>query len=433
MEILLPAFRAARLALESDGAAASMESDSSENMAAGLDRAILDAVLPRLAPHLMGLETLMNDEAVPRAEDRLKAVELWEALKALSAGRRRLAVERERRYWNWALAERLCEESLRAAAHRADEGVDLTRLALRVAELTPGDEAWRSRLHGWVWAFVANARRVQGDLLGADEGFLHADRLATTGTTAIPDLLDEARPLGLKASLRRHQGRFDEALTLLEQALKTSNSNVARGQTLINKANTLKRMGDLERSLADLRQAELLLKGSQDVRDTWLVQQSLVHTLWQLGRFTEAEARLPEVRRRALATGNELDLIRTLWVEGGVAAGLGRRAQAIAALEQVRGYFHANRIAYDAALASLELAVFYLEEERITEVQALAEEMFWIFKSQGVHQEAIAALRLFYEAARKDEATAELARRLHEYLTKARCSPGLWFEFQESP
>ena len=76
----------------------------------------------------------------------------------LSAGRRRLAVERSRRFWNWALAERLCEESERAAAHRATRRRSWrgSRAGRRAG---PGNEAWRSGLLGWVWAFVANPWR----------------------------------------------------------------------------------------------------------------------------------------------------------------------------------------------------------------------------------------------------------------------------------
>lgn len=365
------------------------------------------------------------------AEDRIAAAGLWEALKKLSPGRRRLAVERERRFWNWALAERLSEESARAAAHRADKAVELARLARRVAELTPGSEDLRSGLLGWVWAFEANALRVQGDLPGAAEAFLRSDRLLAAGEFADPGLLDATRPLDLKASLRRYQGRFGEALTLLEQALKSNGSNEAKGRILIKKANTLRHMGDSERALAELRQAERLLdEGAQDPRLVLVVQHSLAHSLWQLGRYVEAEARLPGVRKLAVEIGNELDLIRVLWVEGGVAAGLGRRGQALAALEEVRRYFNDKRIAYDAALATLEVAVLYLDEERTAEVKKLADEMFWIFKAQGVHKEAIAALLLFYEAAIKEEATSAQARRLADYLTKARCTPGLRFEPQ---
>jgi tetratricopeptide (TPR) repeat protein len=427
-EILQPIFRTARLTVEGTGG--SPATDVSEGLAAGLDRAILDAVMPRLAPHLIELEALAGDEVLPVAEDRLVAVELWELLKKMSAGRRRLTLETERRYWTWALAERLCEESERAAAHRADEAAELAHLGLRAAELVPGSDSWRSHLLGWVWAFMANAHRVQGDLPGAEEGFLRSDHLLAAGTPADPELLDATRPLDLKASLRRYQGCFDEALALLEQALKANTSPESRGRILIKKANTMKRMGDSERALAEMRQAEILVKGSQDARAVFAVHHGLAHTLWQLGRFAEAEALLPKLRQGAVAMGNELDLLRTRWLEGGVAAGLGRREQALAALEEVRLYFNKNRIAYDASLVSLELAVLYLEDGRTAETRALSEEMFWIFKAQGVHQEALAALRLFSEAAAKEEATAELARRLAGYLTKARCRPELRFEME---
>jgi hypothetical protein len=88
-----------------------------------------------------------------------------------------------------------------------------------------------------------------------------------------------------------------------------------------------------------------------------------------------------------------LDLTRVLWLEGRVAAGLERREEALPALEQVRRYFTTEQIAYDAALASLEVAVLYLEAGRTGEVRTLAEEMLWIFKAQGVHREALAALK----------------------------------------
>jgi transcriptional regulator with XRE-family HTH domain len=395
------------------------ERRSIDRAAAGAATAALEATREKLTA---------NVRQTKAAKHRRQAAALWEAWQDLPPRRRWLAVETERKDWAWALAERLCEESIRAAAHRAGEAVELAHLALRVAELAPGSEPWRSGLLGWVWAFVANSQRVQGDLPGSEVGFLRSDRLLEAGAPAASGLLDATRPLDLKASLRRYQGHYDEALALLEQALKANGSNEARGRILIKKANTLELMGDSEGAVTELRQAEMLLKDSRDARLGLVVKHSLAHSLWQIGRYVEAEARLPEVRKRAVETGNELDLIRVLWVEGGVAAGLGRREQAWAALEHVRRYFNDHRIAFDAALASLELAVLHLEEERTAEVKTLAEEMFWIFKAQGVQKEALAALRLFYDAATKEAATAELARQLVDYLTRARRNPGLRFE-----
>ena len=431
LEALLPMFRAARLARDggADSGGGAPEGESPQRVAESLDQAILSTVLSRIQPHLLELEALMTGarEVLP-IQARRQADELWESLSGLAPKRRRAAVEAEPRYWTWALAERLCAESELAAAHRADRAAELAKLALRVAELAPGSEPWRSRIQGYAWAFVANARRVQGDLPGAEEAFGRSDRLWEAGATADPGVLDGSRLLDLKGSLRRYQGRFEEALDLFEVAQRAAKNVEAAGRILIKRASTLRKMGEHERSLSELWQANSLVEGSRDSRLALSVQYLLTANLCDMGRPTEAEALLPALREKAVALGNELDLMRVLWLEGRVAAGLDRREEALQALEQVRRYFTGKQIAYDAALASLEVAVLDLEAGRTGEVKRLAEEMVWIFTAQGVHQEVLAALRLFYEAAQREKATAELAREILEYLNKARHDPGLRFQ-----
>jgi tetratricopeptide (TPR) repeat protein len=361
-----------------------------------------------------------NVRRVRAAQDRQQAGELWESLRGLTPEQRRAAVGAEPKYRTWAMAERLCAESERAASHRANRAAELAKLALSVAELAPGSEPWRSRLQGYAWAFVANARRVQGDLPGAEEAFALSDSLWQSGAASDPGVLDSSRPLDLKASLRRQNGRYGEALDLLDQALSLSPAPEAQARILLKKAATWTKGGNAGRAIETLRQAEALLSVDRDPRLSWLVRSNLALSLCKLGRYTEAEALLPAVRELALGLGNELDVLRGLWLEGRVAAGLGRREEALPALEQVRRYFTTQRIAYDAALASLEVAVLYLEAGRTGEVKRLAEEMVWIFEAQGVHEEALAALRLFCEAAGREEATDELARRVFEFMTDLR-------------
>lgn len=69
----------------------------------------------------------------------------------------------------------------------------------------------------------------------------------------------------------------------------------------------------------------------------------------------------------------------------------------------------------------------YLAAEQTREVKELAREMAPVFQAQGVHREALAALRLFCQAAEKEAATLDLARRLVDYLERARHDPGLRF------
>ncbi len=394
------------------------ERRSIHRAAAGAGQKAAEATAEKLA---------QNARRMRAAQARRQAGELWEALSLLAPKQRRAAVEAEPKYWTWALAERLCSESERAAAHRADRAAELAKLALRVAELAPGSEAWRSRMLGYAWAFVGNAQRVQGDLPGSEEAFLRSDRLWEDGASADPGVLDGSRLLDLKASLRRHQGRYAEALALLDQALATSRPG-GTGRILLKKGFTLEQKGDYERALEVLSEAESLMDGRHEPRAPAVLVFNRIVNLCHLERYQEAEALLPRVRELAVELGNELDLTRCLWLEGRVAAGLKRREEALPALEQVRRYFTEKQIAYDAALASLEVAVLYLEAGRTDEVKDLADQMFWIFKAQRVHQEALAALRLFCEAAKREEATAELARELLDYLNKARHNPDLRFQ-----
>ena len=59
--------------------------------------------------------------------------------------------------------------------------------------------------------------------------------------------------------------------------------------------------------------------------------------------------------------------------------------------------------------AVLALAVLWLNAGRTAEVKELAIALGWIFKAQGIDREALAALKLFCDAARQESATVELA------------------------
>lgn len=166
----------------------------------------------------------------------------------------------------------------------------------------------------------------------------------------------------------------------------------------------------------------------QESRLWFALRFQLTVNLCHLKRHAEAEALLPEVRGLAAQLGNDLDLVRVLWLEGRTAAGMGRQKEAIAALSRVREEFISRGIAADAALASLEVAILYLEQKRSVDVKMLARQMTPIFQAQGIHRETLAALRLFCQAAGDETVTVEMARSLIEYLHRARYDPKLRFK-----
>ncbi len=384
------------------------------------------AVAAREAAEALRADLIRNLRQEKAGQARLVAEALWLKLKPLSGAARRERVTREPEYQDPFLCERLCAESERAAASDAGRARDLAELALLVAEYLSGPPAWRSRLQGYAWAFIGNARRVANDLPAAEAAFVRAWNLWREGAAADSGLLSEALVLDLEASLRRAQRRFAEALILHDQALAATQRGDA-SYILLNKAFTLEQSGDFERSIEALEQAASSVEGEQS-RLLCVLRFNQTVNLVHLSRLAEAELRLAEARKLAVQLGNELDIVRVRWLDGRIAAVRGESRAATEAFEQVRYEFAARKMAYDFALVSLELAVLYRERERTGEVKVLARQMMWIFKAQGVHREALAALDLFRGAAEREDLTVEMGRRLIKYLTKARHHPQLRFE-----
>ena len=329
------------------------------------------------------------------------------------------------------LCARLCARSTRAAAHSAAEAMQQALLALRIAELVHEPIAWRSRLLGYIWAFVANAQRVSGDLATAEASFAAAWRLWRAGDADAGGAdVGEWRLLDLEASLRRDRQQFAAAFKCLDRAVALAPVE-AHGRIFLKRAATFEQAGDVATALDALTAAVPLVEAGGEPRDRWLLGFNLLVNLCHLGRHEEAAARLPALEALTRELNNQLDELRVVWLGGRVAAGLGRRGEARAAFEKSLRGFAVVGNDYDAALVGLELAVLHLEEGRTAEVRTLAAEMVGFFRSQAVHREAAAALSLFLRAAERDAATAGLARQIFLFLERARRNPNLRFEAAE--
>ncbi len=314
------------------------------------------------------------------------------------------------------LAERLCGASIRAAPRDATAAVELSRLAVRAAQNAPGNQAWKERLAGWAHAFLANSLRLSGQLLEAEAEWRETWRLWQAGQDGDPEgRLPEWRLFDLEASLRRDQMRTAESLALLERARGSAPPEVA-GRLLIKAAFALEQAGDVPGALRALQEAVLLMGEHGDLRDRLCVAFNLAVNLCHLKKFEEARARVEEARDLARSLGNDLDSLRVTWLSARVDEGQGRYAEARAALAEVRDYLVERHDALDAAVVSLELAVIDLAAGRTAEVKALAAAMLSIFSAEGIERDALAALRLFWEAALQETATVaqaqELIRRL---------------------
>jgi len=368
----------------------------------------------------------------PSAPDPARATPpaevLLPRLLALKQSKRRLEVEAHAEFRDWRLSVLLSDRSLDAASRSPKLAAELAELAVVIAEHLEGEPARTAKVHGYALGHLGNARRAHGSLVLAEQALDRAEERLAVGRAFTSDLLEEARIPALRASLRLVQGRLEECLGLLDQALTADPSPTLAASILITKGRALEEKGDLAGTVAVFHEAEAQIERDRDPRLYLCVRQNLLDALSKADRFEEAAAFLPEVQRLSAQHASTLDRTRLKWIEGRIAAGQGDLARGIELLTTVRGALVSGEIGFDTALVSLELAGFYARKGNNAAVKTLAGHMAPIFQANVLHREALAAIAYFRQAADRKEVTAELTGKIALYLIRARHNPALRFE-----
>jgi tetratricopeptide (TPR) repeat protein len=369
------------------------------------------------------------------ARSRAEAPRLLEELLPLDPEERLARLHADQRFVSWGLCELLVHRSRQTAPEQPSEAIHLADLAVHVADRISEsglfEDRWVYQLRSLAWASLGNSHKVRGDLSGAERCFDMADSWWAAGTEAAEDALGyEPVLLDLKAPLRMAQRRFPEARKLLDAAIDLFLHGEHRdphlaGRSLISKALLLIEMGEPSSAIQALKKANGLIDPEREPRLLLCLHHNLVYHLVEAGRHQEAADLLPQLKELAASRGCAKDRVRLDWVEGRVAVRLGDHERARRLLTKVRQTFLAEGNVYEAALATLDLAISYLIEGKTAEVRELADEMVTVFRAHDVPREALAALLLFKEAARQETATADLAREVAASLTRARGAAGV--------
>lgn len=381
----------------------------------------------------------MDELTEALAKSRSEAPELWAELAPYRFEDQYHLIRTHRRFLSWGLSEFLCQESTRLTTVSPATAVERAELAVLVSDLLKEGETCTDRrlyqLRGYAWAHDGNARRVLGDLRSADESFAIAEAWWEAGEAELGDILGyEPVILDLEASLRIAQRRFTNALELLDRIFTIHSSGDRHkdthlaGRVLVTKALALAEMGEPERSTELLEEAESMVDARRDPRLLLCLRHNLLWNLTTVGRHADAQMLLPAVVTLCQELGNPLDLIRLRWAEGRIAAGLGRAKEAIRLLQSLRQEFASRKMAFDAALVTLELTALYVTEGCTAEVKALSMEVAGIFHAQDVPREVLAALLFFQKAAERERASSKLVGEIAAFLQKLRLDPGLRFE-----
>lgn len=378
-----------------------------------------DRVFERVYERISRLEQTLERE-------RQEAPGLLQKLSGHPLARQLLIVRNLRRYHTAGLCEEILE---RCWTVRFDEPLqtrDLGELAVVVAEALDPETYGRrvvGDLRGRAWSHLGNGRRIVADLHGAAEAFQQAERHLAEGSG---DSLERGFLLRTRALLLLDQRRFDESEALMEQALglyRTERFEHEVGMTLMAKSYLCSNRGDVEGEISYLKEALPLLDLAREPRMKLVGVHNLGSALHRLGRDTEAIALLIRWRFLYFEFGDRVFLVRLHWLEGVIARALRRSELAEGALQEARRGFLELSLPYEMALVSLDLAELYLETGKTREVARLASEVVAFFQSRQIHRDALAALLLFRDAARRDQVTVGLVRKVGDLLEASRHGP----------
>jgi tetratricopeptide (TPR) repeat protein len=364
------------------------------------------------------------------ARERKEARRLWREVDSLDLAARRELVWEDSRFQSWGFFELLLDKARWMALEDPRKAEETIRLSLDVTEhldparYGPGSvESAKAR----AWASLGNALRILADFRQAEQAFRQADSHLVAGWL---DPLDEALLLEYKASLRRYQRRFGEALELLDAAItlyREVNEPHGQGRALMGKGLVLRYSGDAEAASACFRDSLYLLDGNEEPRLLALSQSNLIGCLLDSGRAKEADALIPEAGKLFEQVGRRCDRLRLRWMSGTAAVALGRTAEAERLFLEVIEDYTQDRLAYEVALVSMELSAIYARQGRTSDVKRLASEMLSIFRSCEVHREALAALIIFEKAAEMEQLSVSLVEEIASFLQLARTNPTLHF------
>ena len=380
--------------------------------------------MSRILANVANFERRLNAE-------RAKAAEQWEGFTRHPPQRQWTILKNSARFNTWPFCEKLLQAGWDALYDDPHRALEWNRMALLIADRIPaGAYGRRSEFdfRGRAWDRIANSLRATSDLAGAETALVTAERLLEEGSG---EPLGEAEHLYFKASLRRAQRRFQEALTAIRKSrriYRTIQDPHLEGRSLLCHAAIHDISGEPLKACELARQAVAQIDPQRDPRLALAARHNVIWYLMSAGLADEARLELEELRPLYFENGDRMNLLRLKWMEGRIFRLRGDLAGAESRMRVAQAGFVEAEIPYEAAMVALDIAVLLAENGRTHEIKSLASELVTVFRRLGVAREACAALMVFEGAAKAEIVTLTLLSKLGDYLERLRAQPDLRFE-----
>ena len=391
--------------------AAAHDDESSRGQAAGcrgLAEAAFDAVFHRVRDSVVRAQADL-------AAERDDARRILARLLGQPLERQLILVSNSRRYQTWSVCELLLGEAWAWRFKEPRRTEARYRVALAVSAGLPveryGVELVQD-LRARCWIGLANGLRILGDLRGAQTALIEAQRLLVAGTG---NPLERAGWLDIRASVLIAQRKYREAEECIGRAIQIYfrlGERHALGSALLKRGIISDLIEHVERAIVLTRTGLELVEPERDSSLALAGWLNLIHSMHTAGRDRDALAALAQSRPLYLRSDDRTTVLRFQWLEGSVAAALGRDDQAEGCLREARDGFVQLGVEFAAARVSLELAGVLCRQGRTAEVARLAMEMIAIFESRESGQDTLAAFILLRQAAERERITEALLKRL---------------------
>jgi len=332
-----------------------------------------------------------------------------------------------RRFKGLLLAHSLLNKAKELATEQPQAMYEMAEAAEQVLLRTPQGPGYYDALVR-ARAYQANALRARSNLREAEERMASARSLIRH--ESVTETLVYAEVDGIEGVLRKDQRRFQEAEDLLTRSVvlyRLAREPVEAARSLVVLGAMYFHQQEMAKAIETTETALSFLSPESDPRLYLCARFNLAKFFVESGRYVEGDALLQADAALYQQLANPWTVRRQLWLKGRIALAAGLLEEAERSFLDVRAGFMSEGIGYDAALVSLDLALLYLRQNRTAAVKELAEEMREIFAAGDVHREAMAALVLFQEAARRENLTAELIEEMAVCLKQARENPDLRF------
>ena len=347
-----------------------------------------------------------------RAQARRSLTALRELPPAQRRGRLAFGPDRLR---SRSLAESILQDARDRVRNEPDDAREMVELVpLMLARMSgTGGQPWAEELEARALAHRGNAFRVAGDLAAAEAAFLALHRFLGERNLRLDDLHQEVA--SLEASLRREQGRYRDAVELLDTAIKlvqVAGDSEELASLLVKRGDVHRLAENPDAAGHDLRRALALLDPEATPHLFRCAVGSYCFHLCEVGDYEQAEALLERHRATFECPDDPWAGVRRTGLRGYIAHGRGQLAAAERRFLEVRDWYAGHDQPFRAALSSLDLARLYLEQGRHRELAELARWMGKVFESRELPTRTAVALMLFQQAVAAQQISVEALRGL---------------------